>query len=66
MLEQRSSTSLTEIFLYSLHRKGENLDSLNVSLNNVPPLLRHYLEQYRFLLPYPCTSGGNFHMDSDN
>ena len=55
VLEQRSSTSITEIFLYSLHRKGGSIDSLNVSLKSVPRLLRHYSEQYRSLLPDPCT-----------
>ena len=55
VLEQRSSTSITEIFLYSLHGKGGSIDSLNVSLKSVPRLLRHYSEQYRSLLPDPCT-----------
>ena len=54
VLEQRSSTSITEIFLYSLHRKGGSIDSLNVSLKSVPRLLRHYSEQYQSLLPDPC------------
>jgi len=41
----------------SLHRKWENIDSQNDSLTtwSIPPLLRHYLTQYRSLLPAPCT-----------
>jgi len=43
VLEERSSPSLIEIFLYQLHKMGGNTVFLKVSLSSVPTLLRHYL-----------------------
>jgi len=61
VLEERSSPSLIEIFLYQLHKMGGNTVFLKVSLSIVPTLLRHYLRTvplfiaralYRYVLEY--------------
>ena len=58
VLEERSSTSPTEISLYQLYSMRGDTYSLNIFLSRVLPPLRHYIQYaaYYFLMPVSCNT----------